>query len=135
MDPRAANFYSKCSTLGLSEDDIAAIKDAIVDYQVQTAIASGKRTAYTAPWEVNSPRQYIADSKYAPKPQNGCGEKGIGKQEAITVIEGEHSKAEEMMAGPIDLTDPLGLGLESLSISKGKNEVKIGTDGPVNLMD
>lgn len=94
--PRAEEFYATCGSLGLSDNDIAAIRKEIVQHRVQTTIAAGKRVTYIAPWE--APRSYLAHSNDASK-----------------TTESETQQAEvskKTNAAMVNSSDPFGLGLE-----------------------
>ncbi|KAF1364735.1 hypothetical protein EJ07DRAFT_171708 [Lizonia empirigonia] len=113
--PRAEEFYATCGSLGLSDNDIAAIRKEIVEYRVQTTIAAGKRATYTTPWE--TPRSYLAHSMYAPKPaESETQQVEVSKTTNATVV---------------DSSDPFGLGLASSPACKGQGL----SSEVVNLMD
>lgn len=104
--PRADEFYNVYSTLGLSNEEVEAIQDEIVSYRVQTAIAAGKRMAYTEPWKKSS--------------------QGGGNS-------GEVNKGtDEMDVGP---ADPFGLGLVSDPVGKGKGDGKGRESDAMDLLD
>jgi hypothetical protein len=104
--PRADEFFNVHPTLGLSNEEVKAIQDEIVRYRVQTAIATDKHMAYTAPWEKSS---------------QGRGNVSEGSKDT-----------NEM---DVDLADPFGLGLVNEFVDKGKGRGEGTESNIMNLLD
>lgn len=113
--PCSDEFYAKYNTLGLSDKDVVAIKNEIIKYQVQTARAAGRGGKHTAPWETAG--QYMAEA--------------LDDKTPTTTKDKPDDNDEQM----VDPTDPFGLGLETLPVSKDDAQIKVGTDDVRDLMD
>lgn len=103
--PRGHEFHSKYQTLELNQEDIRAVLDEIVDYQVKTALAAAWEDTYRPVWRT------------------------VPQEVAVSTVEAE-ARVNTDAELERDADDLLGLGLK---ISSAKGGMKDG--GGIDLLD